>query len=145
MDEPVIHSCPDDTVWRISLIQSLRHDPTFDGNTYTFHVEREPEGALADAEGAEGSDAGDGPEAADSRRGVGDEGPPEYFQVRVHVSPLYFGILALEARRRLDEWVTSVVRRYLDRGHRDDALLEVTSNGAVRHGDEVLLPERGAA
>lgn len=132
MEEPVIHSCPDGTTWRISLIQSLRHDPTFEGNTYTFHVEREPE-------------AGDGSEAGGAGGGVGDEGPPQYFQVRVHVSPLYFGILALEARRRLDEWVTSVVRRYLDRGHRDDALLEVTSNGAVRHGDEVLLPERGAA
>lgn len=136
MDEPVIHSCPDGTIWRISLIQSLRHDPTFDGNTYTFHVEHEPEGEIGEA------DKGEAGAEAPAAEVVG---PPQYFQVRVHVSPLYFGILALEARRRLDEWVTRVVRRYLDRGHRDDALLKVSSNGAVRYGDEVLVPERGAA
>lgn len=130
MREPLSHSCPDGSAYRVSLIQSLQQDPTFDGATFTFHVEREAtdEEEAGDAAGT-GTTASAPPEGSDV---------PEYFQVRVRMAPIFVSLLDLGDRRTLADRATRLVVEYLDRDHREDAVLKVSSDGAVRLDGELF-------
>lgn len=153
MIEPVVHECPGGSRFRISRIQALRGDPCFEGVVMTYLVEPEATSTASDDEAVpEGS--GDVAEAVDAGSGAtmsGAASPPPLpgFRVVVRFAPIFMSILSPDDRRRLEARATALIEGLLDRGVRDDATVDVTSDGAVRLDGAVVARQlslsRGAA
>ena len=111
MSAPTNHTTPDGSTFRISLIQAVRKQTLFLGQTYTFHVEKDAEGE------------GDATLA---------------FEVKVRYAPIALAIASPEDRLKADDYAEELVRHTLDAGTRDDASIEVTSDGAVKRGGDVV-------
>ena len=111
MSAPTSHTTPGGSTFRISLIQAIREQTLFLGQSYTFHVEKESSG---EGEGA------------------------VVFEVKVHYAPIVLAIASPEARLRADDYAESLVKRILDAGTLQDMQIEVTSDGAVKLGDAVI-------
>lgn len=131
MNAPLIHECPDGSRFSVSLIQVIRDDPYFRGSTYTFHVD--PAGP--ESVEAAGQDAS----AGEPGQEVPVEEPAaEGFRVSVHLAPIFLQIATPQQRLHMKELTRKLVTDLLDRGHRGDAELRVSSDGAVRHEDRVV-------
>jgi len=102
MSGPQIHQCPDGSESGVSVIQTIRDDPLFDGQRFTFRVEP--------AEG-EGTEA---------------------FTVTVSYAPIFVNMASPQERLELDTWAQEMVGGLLDRGRREGADVRVTSDGAVK-------------
>ncbi len=111
MSAPTSHTTPGGSTFRISLIQAIREQTLFLGQSYTFHVEKESSG---EGEGA------------------------VVFEVKVHYAPIALAIASPEARLRADDYAENLVKRILDAGTLQDMQIEVTSDGAVKLGDDVI-------
>ena len=111
MSAPSSHTTPGGSTFRISLIQAIREQTLFLGQNYTFHVEKESSG---EGEGAVA------------------------FEVEVRYSPLALALASPEERLQSDDYAESLVKRTLDAGTLQDTQIEVTSDGAVRLGDDVI-------
>lgn len=108
MSAPTIHTTADGASFRISLIQSVREQSLFAGQSHTFQVEAE----------------GDGEGAA--------------FEVTVRYAPMALAIHSPEERMGTASRAEDLVRRLLDGGGRQSATINVTSDGAAKLGDEVI-------
>lgn len=102
MSAPQVHRCPDGSEFRTSVIQTIRDDPLFDGQRFTFRVE------AAEGEGTEA------------------------FTVTVSYSPIFVDMASPQERLELDSWAEEMVQGLLDRGQREAAEIRVTSDGAVK-------------
>lgn len=102
MSGPSVHTCPDGSAFRVSVIQTVRDDPLFDGQRFTFRVEP--------AEG-EGTEA---------------------FTVTVIYAPIFVDMASPQERLQLDTWAEEMVQGLLDEGHGEAAEIRVTSDGAVK-------------
>ena len=109
MTAPTIHTTLDGASFRISNIQSIREQTLFAGQSYMFEVEAE---------------SGDGEGAA--------------FEVTVRYAPMALAILSPAQRMATSGCAEALVKRVLDNGCRRDASIRVTSDGAVKIGDEVI-------
>jgi len=116
MSEVVVHECPDGQRFRINLIQEIREQPLVQGVSFAFQVDLDAEeGSLA----AEPGDAGS-------------------FDVAVSFAPIFVGIATPKARRHLDARAAELVAQLLDHGHRQQAELQITSDGAAKLGGRVV-------
>ena len=111
MSAPSSHTTPGGATVRISLIQAVREQTLFLGQSYTFHVEKESSG---EGEGAVA------------------------FEVKVHYAPIALAMASPEERLRADDYAENLVRRILDSGTLQDTQIDVTSDGAVKLGGEVI-------
>lgn len=102
MSGPRVHQCPDGSEFRISVIQTIRDDPLFDGERFTFRVE------AAEGEGTEA------------------------FTVTVSYAPIFVDMASPQERLELDTWAEEIVQGLLDQGRREAADVRVTSDGAVK-------------
>ena len=109
MSAPTEHTTPDGSTFRISMIQAVRDQSLFNGQTFTFQVDPE--------------------EAAESAAA---------FQVKVVYAPIALAIASPQDRLQSDNYAADLVETALDRGCRQDAVVHVTSDGAAKLGDEVI-------
>jgi hypothetical protein len=116
MSEAIVHECPDGRRFRINKIQEIRDQPFVQGVRYAFQVNSEVEDSASSAETA-------GAEA---------------FDVAVSFAPIYMSIASPQARQDLDARAVQLVADLLDGGHRQQAEVEVTSDGAAKLGDSVI-------
>ena len=108
MSIPTPHTTPDGSSFRISKIQDVRHQSLFQGQKFVFQAEKES---------SEGSLCLD---------------------VTVTFSPIVIAIISPEDRLRTDDYAEELVRRMLDAGKRQDVEIQVTSDGAVKVGSELV-------
>ena len=111
MSAPTSHTTPAGSIFRISLIQAIREQTLFLGQNYTFHVEKESSGEV------EGAVA---------------------FEVKVRYAPIALAMVSPEDRLRTEDYAENLVKRTLDAGTLQDTQIEVTSDGAVKLGDDVI-------
>ena len=111
MSAPTSHTTPGGSTFRISLIQAIREQTLFLGQNYTFHVEKESSG---EGEGAVA------------------------FEVKVRYAPIALAMASPEERRGTGHCAENLVKRALDAGTLQDTQIEVTSDGAVKLGDDVI-------
>ena len=116
MSEVVAHECPDGQRFRINRIQEIREQPLVNGVSFAFQVDSDVE------EGAPAVEAG----GAAS------------FDVAVTFAPIFVSISTPGARRDLDQTSVELVAHLLDHGHRQQAELRITSDGAAKLGDSVI-------
>ncbi len=109
MSAPTTHTTPDGSTFRISNIQAVREQSLFLGQKFTFQVE---------------SDSAEGTATA--------------FEVKVTFSPIAIAIASPEDRLLTDAYAGTLVERTLDGGNLQDLEICVTSDGAVKIGDEVI-------
>ncbi len=108
MSAPTTHTTPDGSVFRISKIQDDRQQSLFRGQKFVFQAEKET------AEGVVTLD------------------------VTVTFSPIAIAIASPEERLRNDDYAEEMVKRVLDGGTLQDVEIHVTSDGAVKVGDELI-------
>ena len=108
MSIPTPHTTPDGSSFRISKLQDVRHQSLFHGQKFVFQAEKES---------SEGSLCLD---------------------VTVTFSPIVIAIISPEDRLRTDDYAEELVRRMLDAGKRQDVEIQVTSDGAVKVGSELV-------
>ncbi len=116
MSEVVVHECPDGQRFRINKIQEIRERPLVKGVSYAFQIDSDVE------EGAAAAEAG----------GAGS------FDVAVSFAPIFVSIATPQARKDLDTQAVKLVAQLLDDGHRQQAELRITSDGAAKLGDSVI-------
>jgi len=109
MSAPTTHTTPSGSSFRISNIQAVRDQSLFKGQKFTFQVENE----AADA----GSSS---------------------FEVTVAISPIAYAIASPEDRMKTDHYAESLVKRTLDNGNLQDLDIEITSDGAVMVGEDLI-------
>ncbi len=109
MSAPTTHTTPDGSTFRISNIQALREQSLFLGQKFTFQVE---------------SDSG--------------EGSATSFEVKVTFSPIAIAIASPDERLLTIDYAETLVGRTLDDGNLQDVEINVTSDGAVKIGDQVI-------
>ena len=130
MSESMVHEAPDGARFRITLVQAVREQMLFKGATFTFQVA--PAGGepgSADEEGTSG-DKGSGQERAPSDEGA--------FTVTVHYAPIFMNIASPADRLQTDTWAREMVVGLVNRGHRENARLMISSDGAIKLGGELL-------
>ena len=108
MSAPTTHTTPDGTAFRISNIQAVREQSLFLGQKFTFQVENDS---------AEGGAS---------------------FNVSVIFSPIAIAIASPEERLLTNEYAGTLVQRVLDTGNLQDVEIQVTSDGAVKIGEDVI-------
>ncbi len=108
MSAPTTHTTPDGSSFRISKIQDDREQSLFRGQTFVFQAEKE------------------------SPEGV------VTLDVTVTFSPIAIAIAAPEDRLNNDGYAEELVKRMLDAGTLQDVEIHVTSDGAVKVGDELI-------
>lgn len=109
MSAPTTHTTPDGASFRISTIQAVREQSLFHGQKFTFQVENEA------------SDAGAAP-----------------FEVTVTISPIAIAIASPEDRLHTDDYAEELVKRTLDGGNRQNIVIHITSDGAVKVDGRLL-------
>jgi len=109
MSAPTTHTTPEGSTFRISNIQAVREQSLFLGQKFTFQVE---------------SETGEGTAAS--------------FEVRITFSPIAIAIASPEERLLTDDYAEVLVKRTLDRGNLQDLDIHITSDGAVKIGDEII-------
>ena len=110
MSAPSTHTTPDGSSFRISKVQDMREQSLFLGQKFTFQVEKEA------AEGA-GAVA---------------------FEVTVSYAPIAIAIASPEDRVRTGDHAKLLVERTLDSGNLQDVAIAITSDGAVKIGDQII-------
>ena len=110
MSAPSNHTTPDGSSFRISMVQALREQSLFNGQKFTFQVEQE-------------SGEGDGAAA---------------FEVTVTYAPIAIAIASPEERLLTDKYAEVLVKRTLDSGNLQDVEIAVTSDGAVKLGNQTI-------
>ena len=108
MSAPTTHTTPDGSSFRISKIQDVREQSLFRGQKFVFQAEKES------SEGAVTLD------------------------VTVVFAPIAIAIASPEDRLKTDEYAEELVRRTLDGGNLQDVEINVTSDGAVKVGSELI-------
>ena len=108
MSAPTTHTTPGGSSFRISKIQDDREQSLFRGQKFVFQAEKES------AEGVVTVD------------------------VTVTISPIAIAIASPEERLKIDDYAEELVKRMLDDGNLQDVELRVTSDGAVKVGDELI-------
>ena len=109
MSAPTTHPTPDGSSFRISNIQAVREQSLFQGQKFTFQVESDPA-----------------------------EGSATSFEVKVTFSPIAIAIASPEERLLTGDYAETLVQRTLDGGNLQDLEIHVTSDGAVKVGDQVI-------
>ena len=116
MSEAVVHECPDGQRFRVNMIQEVREQPLVQGVRFAFQVDPDQEeGAPAMDTGSTGS-----------------------FDVDVRFAPIFMSIATPQERQDVDRRAVELVALLLDRGHRQRAELQITSDGAAKLGDSVI-------
>ena len=108
MTAPTTHTTPDGSAFRISKIQDVREQSLFLGQRFVFQAEKET------VEGGVTLD------------------------VTVVFSPIAIAIASPEDRLSTDQYAETLVKRTLDAGNLQDVEIQVTSDGAVKVGDELI-------
>lgn len=108
MSAPTTHTTPDGSIFRISKIQDVREQSLFRGQKFVFQAEKE---------------SGEGAATLD---------------VTVIISPIAIAIASPEERLKNDDYAEELVRRTLDTGNLQDLEINITSDGAVMVGDELI-------